>query len=244
MILNVIGSSPAWPNPGQPQAGYLLSQSEPDSRLLLDCGPGVLSHLRGGRHLPVGGVVISHLHLDHWGDLVPWCWFAASRPEEHGTDPQLWLPPGGHERLCEFGRVFAREDMLDLAFTVGEYRPNEPFSTAGFTIEARKVIHFGHDAFGLRVTDRDGAVVAYSGDSGPGRQLADLFRDADLAICEATLGAASDDGVPRGHLTTAEAVQATHGTRQLLLTHRPYDLPDPGGMDVAYPGLELRFERP
>ena len=41
--LTVIGSSPAWPNPGSAQSGYLV---EGAGALLLDCGPGVLGRLR------------------------------------------------------------------------------------------------------------------------------------------------------------------------------------------------------
>ncbi len=43
MKLTVVGCSPAWPNPGGAQSGYLL---EGPGRLLLDCGPGVLARLR------------------------------------------------------------------------------------------------------------------------------------------------------------------------------------------------------
>ncbi len=38
--LIVVGCSPAWPNPGGAQSGYLV---EGPGRLLLDCGPGVLA---------------------------------------------------------------------------------------------------------------------------------------------------------------------------------------------------------
>ena len=37
--LTVVGCSPAWPNPGGAQSGYLVEGS---GRLLLDSGPGVL----------------------------------------------------------------------------------------------------------------------------------------------------------------------------------------------------------
>ena len=43
VLLRVIGSSPAWPNAGGAHSGYLV---EGPGRLLLDCGPGVLSRLR------------------------------------------------------------------------------------------------------------------------------------------------------------------------------------------------------
>ena len=72
MRLTVIGSSPAWPNPGGAHSGYLIEDSK---RLLLDCGPGVLPRLREMEGWPqLDAVAITHWHLDHWGDLVPWVW--------------------------------------------------------------------------------------------------------------------------------------------------------------------------
>jgi ribonuclease BN (tRNA processing enzyme) len=69
--LTVIGSSPAWPNPGSAHSGYLLQAD--GCRVLLDCGPGVLGRLRENAEWPdVDAIAITHFHLDHWGDLVPW----------------------------------------------------------------------------------------------------------------------------------------------------------------------------
>src|SRR4029450_13005868 len=73
--LTVVGSSPAWPNPGGAQSGYLV---EGPGRLRPDCGPAVLPRLReldSANGWPrVDAIVVSHFHLDHWGDLVPWVW--------------------------------------------------------------------------------------------------------------------------------------------------------------------------
>ena len=84
MRLTVIGSSPAWPNPGSAHSGYMLEAD--GSRVLLDCGPGVLGRLREHSTWPeVDAIAITHFHLDHWGDLVPWVWgsfyLASKRPE-------------------------------------------------------------------------------------------------------------------------------------------------------------------
>src|SRR3954469_1800700 len=91
--LTVIGSSPAWPNPGSAQSGYLLeSDAEPRRRLLLDCGPGVLGRLRANGDTRVNATAITHFHLDHWGDLVPWAWLGG------GVQPRP-RPVGMAERL-------------------------------------------------------------------------------------------------------------------------------------------------
>src|SRR5438034_1947841 len=89
--LTVVGSSPAWPNPGGAQSGYLIESG--DGRLLLDCGPGVLARLRqlNGGWPDVDGVVVTHWHLDHWGDLVPWVWGAMAGPAQHRRQVRLWV---------------------------------------------------------------------------------------------------------------------------------------------------------
>src|SRR5919204_6821194 len=98
--VEVVGCSPAWPNPGGAQSGYLVN-----GRVLLDCGPGVLARMRSanGSWPQVDAIVITHFHLDHWGDVVPWVWgtmFGLGRELEQ---PELWLPPDGSKELEVFG---------------------------------------------------------------------------------------------------------------------------------------------
>jgi ribonuclease BN (tRNA processing enzyme) len=233
--LTVIGSSPAWPNPGSAQSGYLL---EGEGKLLLDCGPGVLGRLRHAGTLDVDAIAITHFHLDHWGDLVPWAWFAAYGQGPHRR-PELWLPPGGVHELSAFAERWGNERMFEHAFDVREFAPEKPFTAAGFDVEARRVVHYHLDAFGFRVS-RDGRTLAYSGDSAPTSELADLARGADLFLCEATLADASAEPEPRGHLAAEEALAAADGP--VLLTHRPVELTTPEGLEVARDGMTVEIE--
>src|SRR5688572_5969993 len=133
--LTVIGSSPAWPNPGSAQSGYLV---EGPGKLLLDCGPGVLGRLRENGEVAVDAIAITHFHLDHWGDLVPWAWLVA-----YGQAPpertELWLPPGGGRQLETFAELWGNAAMFERAFEVREYEPGTPFTAAGFEVEARRL---------------------------------------------------------------------------------------------------------
>ena len=235
--LSVIGSSPAWPNPGGACSGYLV-----DGRLLLDCGSGVLAKLREREPWPtVEAIAITHLHLDHWGDLVPWVWGALFGPGASLPKPALWLPPGSRERLQPVLALLGSEDMLDRAFAVSEYSAREPFVAAGLEVTAIPVDHYDMDAFGFRV--RGDRVLAYSGDSGPSDALAELARDADLLLTEATLENGGYDGPDRGHLSPDEAKDAATDARaqRVLLTHRPLERATPTGAELAYDGLELDF---
>jgi len=241
--LIVVGSSPAWPNPGGAQSGYLVEDD--GRRLLLDCGPGVLSRLRAlyGGWPHIDAVVITHWHLDHWGDLVPWVWGNLAGPGRNQQQAQLWLPPEGRERIRDFGARLGWDDMFDQTFELHDYPENEAVEIAGFTLLARRLPHYTLLTFGLRVTN-GGTTLAYSGDSGPDAALADLARDVDLFVCEATLERGELDGTPRGHLSVDEAVAAfrASGARRLLLTHRPDELPVENGLELAYDGLVVEID--
>src|SRR5262245_10816172 len=126
--LIVVGCSPAWPNPGGAQSGYLVE--ERGRRLLLDCGPGVLGKLREHDVWPrVDAIAITHFHLDHWGDLVPWVWGAEFGPgrELELAPPELWLPPGGRSMLAEIGERLGRPDMFESVFRPREFEAGLPF---------------------------------------------------------------------------------------------------------------------
>jgi ribonuclease BN (tRNA processing enzyme) len=236
--LTVVGSSPAWPNPGGAQSGYLV---EGPGRLLLDCGTGVLAKLRErDEGWPrIDAIVISHWHLDHWGDLVPWTWGSMVGPGRRAERSELWVPPGGRAQLAEFGDKLGWKEMFETVFDITEYAEGDAFAAAGLEVLPIRLPHYTLLTFGMRVSDGD-RVLAYSGDSGPTRRLADLARDADLFVCEATLERPEFDGAPRGHLSAEEAIEAydASGAKRLLITHRPYELPLEG-YELAYDGLEL-----
>ena len=243
MKFTVIGCSPAWPNPGGAHSGYLVEHGA--GRLLVDCGPGVLGRLRERDVWPhVDAIAITHFHLDHWGDIVPWVWGAMYRAQGVAIDdrPDLWVHAGGQTILEQFGERFGFRDMFDRVFTVREYEPETAFTAAGIELLPMRLPHYTLETYGFRLT-AGGKTIAYSGDSGPSDRLADLARDSDLFVCEATLDHGDDDGLPRGHLSAEEAVAAAHasGTRRTLLTHRPAELPFPEGVEPAFDGLEIQL---
>jgi ribonuclease BN (tRNA processing enzyme) len=233
--LVVVGCSPAWPNPGGAQSGYLVEGS---GRVLLDCGPGVLPRLREQEGWPhVDAIVITHFHLDHWGDLVPWTFGSMFGPGREVPPPELWLPPGGKDELGRFGEKLGFAGMFD-AFQLREYEEERSFETNGLTITPVRVPHYQLQTFALRVSDGK-STFAYSGDSAPSSKLADVARNVDLFLCEATLKESREgaDGL-RGHLSAEEALTAFEesGARRLVIIHRPDELPLPDGIERAADG--------
>src|SRR5262249_50986362 len=235
MRLTVVGSSPAWPNPGGAQSGYLV---EGPGRLLLDCGPGVLGRLREEAPWPeIDAIAITHFHLDHCGDLIPWVWGVLAGPGADANPPELHVPPGGRAHLAELADILGGfRNMFERVFRVSEYEHGVPTSMAGFEVVPVRMKHYRMDSYGFRVSNGS-QVLAYSGDAAFGETLVELARDSDLFLCEATLVLEEDE--PQGHISAAQAVAAVRwsGARRLLLTHRPDDRPLDGGLELAHDGL-------
>jgi ribonuclease BN (tRNA processing enzyme) len=203
----------------------------------------VLARLRERWAWPeVDSIALTHWHLDHWGDVVPWVWGQTLGPGMEMPKPELWIPPGGCELLAAIGTQVGQPDMFSGAFEIHEYEDREQFETAGFRVTPERVLHYSMLAFGFRAS-ANGSVLAYSGDSGPSDALPALAADADLFLCEATLQQPNPEGGTRGHLAAEEAVEAfeASGAKRLLITHRPSERPLDDDLEQAHDGMELEI---
>jgi ribonuclease BN (tRNA processing enzyme) len=234
LSLTVLGASPAWPSPGGACSGYLISRST--DHVLVECGFGVLARLR--ERLPLdqlGAVVISHLHADHFMDLVPLRYGL-----KYGylrKDPQLPLfaPPGARQFFADLGRVLDGDlRFFDGIYCLQEYRPGTPVHIGSLRFDFRRVKHYipSH----AMAIDGDQRLV-FSADSAPCRALVEHARGAELFLCESALtGREEDDpaSARRGHMTAVEAgeVARAAGVRRLLLTHYHSD-PQRNGHTLA-----------
>jgi len=218
--LTVLGSSGTYPAPGKACSGYLVVEG--DTSLLLDCGPGVIANLQVHATLEkLAGVIISHMHPDHFLDLVS-LRYALTYGDHHRPRPlPVYLPPGGSE-IWE--RVVAPLDesggSFSASFDLSEYEEGESYRLGSLDIQPSAVRHYVSSyAFEVRA----GARLVYSGDTGPCDELVRLARQADLFLCEATWLYENDETPPRerGHLTAREAGEIARkaDVRRLLLTH-------------------------
>jgi len=219
MRITVLGKSPAWQDAGGACSGYLIEGG--DRRLLLDCGNGVFGKLRAACDFTrVSAVVISHLHADHFIDLVPYAYALAYSPQAQAASvrPLLYVPPGGRETLRRITGAWDAEDLIEQAFELHEYDPADELVLDPLRVRFHEVPHFIR-THAVQVRDADGSFT-YGADCRPNDAIVAFARETDLLMLEATLEQPEEEGC-RGHLTPAEAGAHAQraGARRLVLTH-------------------------
>ncbi|MCA1813129.1 MAG: MBL fold metallo-hydrolase [Halobacteriales archaeon] len=219
------------PGPGGAGSGYLVQEGS--TSLLLDCGNGVLGNL--ARYVPlqrVDAVYISHLHPDHFSDLYP---LLLQRTKF--APLTVHAPPGAKAKLDKwFDLLSSNPGVYRSALDLREYEPDAPIKAGPFRVTPRAMEH-NVPSFGCTV-EAARRTLAYSSDTRLCPQLADLARDAQLFLCEATLQEGVGDAEfnrrqLHAHLTAAQAgqVAAKANCRALALTHIMYYLD--AGLSVA-----------
>jgi ribonuclease BN (tRNA processing enzyme) len=224
MRLTVIGCGTAAAHPVTPASGLLVTSGA--TRLLIDCGPGVVSRL-GAYADPtrLSAIVVSHLHFDHYLDLValryllPWRGSASDRPLVH-------LPPGGLAHLASLEIAMSeRPGFFAAALDVDEFDPARPIRLGGeLEVSFAPSQHYV-PSWSIVVEGRMRERLVYGGDTGPTQALEDLARNADLTVLEASLRDPTEDDAVRGHLTADEAISIVErsATRAGLIVHYPWE---------------------
>ena len=231
MRLTVLGKSPSWQDADGACSGYLVE--EDGVCLLVDCGNGVFGKLRRYRdYAAVDAVVISHLHADHFLDLVPYSYALTYSPkrqpvpiqrwpgEQNPHKPRLLCPPGSRQTFRTIVGSWGNDDLIENAFLLEEYSAEDTPEVGSMKISFTPVPHFT-ETFALSIQSANGGGrVAYGADSSPNQSVVEFARGADLLIVEATLPRPERTGM-RGHLTPREAGEHARaaGVKRVLLTH-------------------------
>jgi ribonuclease BN (tRNA processing enzyme) len=218
--VTVLGKSPSWQDAAGACSGYLVQEGE--LQLLLDCGNGVFSKLRSAvDYRSIGEVLISHLHADHFLDLVPFSYGLANAVRNGSREvharPSLRVPAGGHELLRRIVGSWGSADLIDDAFEITEYEADDALTLGPLQVRFREVPHFIR-SHAVELTS-DGTRFVFGADCAPNDELVEFAREADLLMVEATLP--TPELGKRGHMTPREAGEqgaAAHASR-LVLTH-------------------------
>jgi ribonuclease BN (tRNA processing enzyme) len=245
MRITVLGKSPSWQDAGGACSGYLIE--EDGTAVLVDCGNGVFAKLRERiDYVDVDAVVLSHLHADHFLDLVPYSYALTYAPRQQpvpvdrwpGTDcpacPVLHAPPGARDLFRRVVGAWGNDDLIENAFELREYNPAEEIQIGPIRISFQSVPHFT-ETFAMSISSTNGSGrIVYGADCSPTEALAEFARDADLMLVEATLPRPERTGM-RGHLTPEEAGGHAKGAaaKRLLLVHISDELDSQQARDEA-----------
>ncbi|MBV8600695.1 MAG: MBL fold metallo-hydrolase [Candidatus Eremiobacteraeota bacterium] len=187
-------------------------------------GSGSFANMR--EHLDydlIDHIVISHMHADHFFDVIPLRYALLYGPRKRETKVKLWLPPGGETQLRELCASFADEGAGDFlkVFEIGTYDPKRSLRLADATISFCPTRHY-IPTFALRY-ENEGTIITYSADTAPDENVAKHADDSKLFICEATLTANEVEHGMRGHSSAREAAEMARkaGVEHLLLSHYP-----------------------
>ena len=247
MRLTVIGAGPAYTDrDGATGACYLVSGG--GTHLLLDLGQGslprVFAHVQPAE---LDAIVVSHLHPDHFIDLVPLRHYL-----------RYEFSPPRHVRVLGPADLAVRLDALhaEPGFTAQalevEALGERCHGIGSLVVEGRLVAHT-NESYAIRVSAPDGPGLVYSGDCGQADDLVPLIRPGDTLLAEVSFGPGP---VPPGvlHLDgpAVGRLAAATGVGRVLLTHLQmgFDAADtlasvraryPGPVTFVWPGSQAEI---
>ena len=243
MKLTIIGCGDAFGSGGRSNTCFHLQTAK--ATLLVDCGASALPALkaRAVDLNTIGGIILSHLHGDHFGGL-PFFLLDAQYLARRETPLLIAGPPGTRERLNAAMEVFfpkSTGSKWRFEWRVQEIAVGLASDVLGHSIVTAEVIHqSGAPSTALRFSDGN-KTFAYSGDTEWTDALLPIARNADLFICECYAFA----GKLTGHMSweILQTKLAALAAKRIMLTHMnptmlaKLDEVRAGGVLVAEDGL-------
>ncbi len=229
------------PRPGGASSSYLIESG--NAAVLIDVGSGALGKLQlFTEYERLDAIVISHMHADHFFDLVPFRYGLKYGNASRAQRLALWLPSDGRRALEALRVAVATDapaDFFDAVFALEEYDPARALRVKDLRLSFCRTRHYV-EAFAIRA-ECDGESITYSADTAPCEAVIEHARTSSLFLCEAALGLGSEEG-ERGHSSAWEAGEMAQraGVERLVLTHYPAEYTPQALVEAA----QTRFSGP
>ena len=204
MILTMLGVNGPYPSIKGACSGYLLTSDSGRTRILIDCGSGVLGRLLNECTVrDLSAVVLSHLHFDHMSDMLPMNYLLNAA----GVECLKVICPKTPEKV----RRILEDGALDLY-------PTQDMVIGEMKLEFLRVAH-PVETYAVRVIC-DGKTFVYTGDTNECDALTLFAAGADLLLADA--GLLRDDWtIKKPHMTSGMCARLARdaGVKMLVLTH-------------------------
>ena len=218
LSLTLLGSGTSVPSARRRAPAHLVQHEE--LALLVDCGSAATHGLaRAGLALDrLAGLVLTHLHPDHTGDLISLLFALANPvgPQRKGELP-IYGPEGTGKLLEGLRTVYGRwVEPRGGPIVLSELKDGASFTLGSLEVRAFSVVHM-KGSLALRF-EAGGRVICFSGDSGPCPGLERAAQGADLFLCEC---ASREGDTYKGHMGPADVGRCATaaGCREVVLTH-------------------------
>ena len=212
LSVTVLGSAAMYATPERSCSGYLIEGA--GKKVWMDAGGGTWQRLQRCTAVSdIDAIVLSHRHPDHTIDVLQ-CFHAR---RYGGNEPMrkipLWAPAETIERLKSFS------PELEESFDIESVAAGESVKAGDLAFSFFEMVHSAVTV-GIRV-ELEGAILAYTADTGPGGDLDGLTSGAHTLICEATFQ--DSDKSWEGHMSASQAgtAAARAGIDRLVLSHLP-----------------------
>lgn len=217
--------------------GYLVSDG--NNKILLDCGNGITRNLKLPEDLENLTIIISHLHKDHYGDLLTLGYatfvfhnlgYLPNRIKVYIPEPDMYTVSEGYtddegwgaSRLVkqalidyEFLQKFGEEQFFEFI----TYDENTELDIGSLNVTFSKNPH-QIKTYSTKIVDKEKTFV-YTSDTGyQNNSLLEFAKEADILLCESTF-LKGQTRISDNHLYAYEAatIAANANVRQLVLTH-------------------------
>lgn len=208
MKLTVLGAYGPYPPYGGACTGFLLENE--NTRILLDCGNGILSRLQKYvKPWELDGIIISHLHSDHVSDLF----ILRYALDIAGKSVDLYMPENPAEEAV---RIPYKE-----VYNITGIEHLQNINIGSLEISFHSTVH-PYPCLAMKVTSGNKTLV-YSGDTEYFSELPRFAEGCDLFICEANYQDRDMNEPRSNHLSAAQAAEiaGSAGAKRLLLSHLP-----------------------
>ncbi len=202
MRITALGTGMPFCRRAQNSPGWLVELGNGDA-FIFDLGTGSSANLNafGVPHSKLDKVFLTHLHVDHWGDLTSL--YALGMVRGRFTPLHVWGPSAIEERLgtAAFGVAFQKMMAWDIESRMGVVNTGEGhqvifhefdyaapvkevYNENGVVITAFPALHCldGPNSYRL---DWNGLSFVFLGDGKPSRYMVDNGQNADVLIHEA-----------------------------------------------------------
>ena len=235
LSVKVLGSVSPYCKGDKNCPGFLLEYD--NRKIMFDCGNGTSRLLNFPDDLNNLTVLISHLHPDHYGDILNIAQ-AAYVFKQHNllkNNIKVYIPckdiqEGFGQRIMRFEGFYTEPKTIHIPDYVlikklESFYPVEvigydhiSINEKNFSIRTEKVSHPVY-SYAFRMDTEEGSIV-YSSDTGPENNLIEFATGADLFICESTF-LIKNLRINNDHLYTIEAahIAKAANVKKLLLTH-------------------------